>query len=848
MLRVVVKGVLAHKLRFVLTALSIGLGVAFLSATLIYSATITRTFSDLVGDTTRGVDGFVRSTETASTAWGEQRVRIDESLVDDVRAVPGVAAVSPQVEGYAQVVAKDGRALGGFGPPTFGEGWAADDRLSAYGLVEGRAPGPGEVVLDRATMRNGPFALGDPVTVLTQQGPGTFTLVGAVRYGSADSPAGATLAFFDLPTAQQLVGEPGKVDGIAVGATEGVSQDELVERLRAALPADARVEAVTGDQIAREARDGLISGMAFFSSFLLVFALIALFVATFIIHNTFSILVAQRTRELALLRALGATRRQVTGSVLGEALVLGVAASVAGVAGGVVLAFGLKALLDLLGLNLPAAGLAVPVATIAVAALVGVGVTVVAALVPARRASRVAPMAALQAAGAEPRRGLGARTAFGVVATAVGVIAIAGPLLAGGSSGPVALGLMAVFVGVVALGPVLGRPLARVLRAPLARLGGEPGRLASDNAARNPRRTSATAAALMLGVTLVGTVTVLTASTKATIDGVIDQALRADLVIAPSGGFSGYGAVGFSPEVAGRVASLPEVATASPIRVGGVKVGDESLRIAAVDPTTLPHVLDLGHVNGDLAALGDDGLAVSAAAASAHGWQLGQQVPVGFSSEQTTPMRIVAVYERDQALTPEIISLAAADRGFRDRLDSQVLVRLRDGVTPEAGRRAVEQVTTGQPNLQLQDQTAFKAATTAGLDQLLAMVYALLLLSIVIAVVGIANTLALSIHERVHELGLLRALGMTRRQVRSTVRFESVIIALLGAVLGIVLGVGFGVAITLALDSQGISQLEVPVASLVVIAVLAALAGVVAALSPARHAARVDVLRAITTE
>jgi len=851
MFRLTVKGMLDHKLRFVLTALSISLGVAFLAGTLVYAATIRRTFDDMFVDINR-IDVLVRSTDNADTATGPQRTRIDQSLIDTIRRQPGVDAAEGSTIGYAQIVARNGKALGGFGPPTYGISWSVDPRLNSATLVEGHAPGTGEVVLDRGSKTNGGFALGDPVKIITRNGPQTFTLVGAIRYGTADSPAGATLAYFDFTTAQQLVGQPGKVDEIGVSATPGVSREDLRARVQAGLPPGTHLETITGDQLVTESQDAVAAGMSFFSTFLLIFAGIALFVATFIINNTFSILVAQRTRELALLRALGASRRQVTLSVLSESTLLGVIASVVGLVLGLGLAVGLKGLLDLIGFNLPTSGLAVPPSAIALAILVGIGVTLVASVIPARRASRVPPMAALQTIGVEPRSNRPARLVLGSVLLGAGLLTalVALRVAPNDALTPVALAAFAAFVGVLALAPAIARPVSTVLGVPFSRFRGEPGHLAQENATRNPRRTSATAAALMIGVALVGTITILASSTRASVAATIDTAMRADYLVVPAGGAGGFAAAGFSPDVRNQIAALPEVAVVSPFRIGAAKIDNNTAPsgVVAVEPATLPAVTDLGTITGDLTSLGDGAVAVSAQEATTHHWQLGDTISMSFTSAQSAPARVVAIYERRDTLGDYLIPLATAQQHFRDDLDSQLGIKLRAGVAPTTGRQAIERVTDSSANLQLMDMTDYKAKSSASVDQLLGLVYALLLLSVIIALIGIANTLALSIHERRHELGLLRAVGMTRRQLRASVRYESTIIALLGTALGLALAIGIGSAVTIALRPQGISTLVLPAGQLAMIAALATIAGIIAAIRPARSASRINVLQAVTTQ
>ncbi len=847
MFKTTLKNLWARKLRLVTTGLAVFLGVAFMAGTFVLSDTVERTFNDLFADVNEGTDAYVRSEATVSTEFGEdQRARVEAGLVDQVRAVDGVAAAEGSIQGYAQLVDKQGDKIGNpnNGPPTFGGNWPTVEELNPFRLAEGRPPeADDEVVIDRASAKNNDLVVGDRIQVLVQAGAPEVEIVGIARFGTADSPGGATYTLFTEPAAQELVAKPDRFDAVQAVAEEGVTEQELRDRIAAEVPAG--IEVLTGQQITEEDQDDIQQFVSFISSFFLVFAVIALFVGTFIIYNTFSILVAQRTREMALLRAVGASRRQVLGSVLLEAALIGLVASLLGVVAGIGMAVALKGLMSAIGFEIPSGGLVLTSATVINSVIVGLVVAVVAAWYPARRASKVPPIAAMRDVAVERTGTSWRRMAVGVVLTAGGAAALLYGLFANLDNplAPVALGAVFIFIGVAVLGPVIARPVSRALGAPLPSLRGVTGRLARDNATRNPRRTAATAAALMIGVALVGLVTILAASTTASIESIVDDTLTGDFVV-DSGGF-GFG--GLNPAVAARLNELPEVEAASAIRVGYARIAGEDRGLAAIDPATAEQVFDLGVLDGGLDALDEDGIALHREVAEEEGLAVGDELPAQFIDTGEQNLTVAATYEEDQFVGDYLVGYPLFERNFADQLDGQIYVLTADGVSPGQARAAIESVTDDFPNAEVQDNEEFKEAQTDQFRPILALIYALLLLSVVIALFGIANTLALSIFERTRELGLLRAVGMTRAQLRSAVRWESVIIALLGTFLGLVIGLFFGWAVVEALSDEGL-QFRVPVGQLVVVCVIAALAGVIAAVVPGIRASRLDVLRAVTTE
>lgn len=852
MWRVTLKGLLAHKVRYALTALSVTLGVAFMAGTFVFTDTIKNTFDGLFGDVYHNTSAVVRARQpfTPGANFTSQRRLIDARLADSVRRVPGVVGVRLGVEGYAQLVGHDGKPIGNpaAGAPTLGEAWNPDSAgMDPYRFLAGGRPPrtSDEIAVDKHSADVGHLVVGDRVQVLTQHSPHYYTITGIVRWGTADSPLGASITLFDLPTAERVLTKPHRVDEIDVAAAPGISQAAMVARLRSVLT-DPQLEVVSGAKVIAEGQTGIHQALKFFDIFLLVFAGVALFVGSFLIFNTFSIVVAQRMRELALLRAVGASRGQVVGSVLGESLVIGLLASLLGLGAGVGLAVGLRDLLSAFGFALPSAGLLVETRTVVVSLVVGTGITLLAALVPGWKAGKVAPVAALGDLEVAEETRRARRTLLGSIVLALGTALLVAGLFLDVPRKVMVVGAGAVvlFLGVAVLGPVISRPLSRVLGEPLRRLGPS-GLLGRNNAMQNPKRTSAAGAALMVGVALVALIAVMASSTKSSIGSVIDSTMRADFVVGGAGQAGGES--GFSPSLQRRVAALPEVASATGVRSGAVRIEGSSMVVLAVDPRHVDDLFDVDVRQGSFSRMGASGLAISQSAADAEHLRLGDSVHVQFTTTGTKTFTVAVVYGARELAGDYVLPLAAARQNFSSQLDFQVYARLAPGVAPADGRRAIQQVLAAYPTATLLDRTQYKAQQEAQIDQLLNLMYGLLALALVIALVGIANTLALSIYERTRELGLLRAVGMTRPQLRRTLRAEAVIIALLGTLEGLIVGTLLGCAVVSALKSQGVSQLSIPVTQLAVVTVLAGLAGVVAAAAPGRRAARLDVLRAIGT-
>ena len=849
MLRLTLKGLAAHKLRVALTALAIVLGVTFVTGTLVLTDTLHNTFTSLFSKIYSHVDFEVRGTAAFSDQQGAGAIRqpISDTLLPTVAAVPGVVASEGLVGGYAQFVGKDGKAVTTGGAPTLGTTFGAKPQLSALHPVSGHGPTNGtEVAMDEGTAKKHGFHVGDRVTVLLPGPPERFTISGIVQFGSADNLGGATLAAFTLPTAQKLFNEEGRVDAIEVATGPGADKATVERAIAKVLPKG--VEVVSAQKVADEQSSAINNALGFFSTALLVFALISLFVGGFTILNTFSITVGQRTRELALLRIVGASRGQVFRSVMLEAVVIGLVASLVGIGLGVAMAVGLEALLDAFGISLPKGGLVFAPRTVIVGLGLGLGlgVTVVSAVSPARRAVRIAPIAALQGvqAGTEgnSRRRTVVGTGFALLGAAALTIGLTAPEIS-----LVGLGAFLVFIGVGMLSPLVARPMASVLGRPLARLRGVPGRLGRQNSMRSPRRTAQTAAALMVGLALVSTIAVFGASLSKSATSSVSDAIAADYIVMASS--QGGPPTGFSTSATQAVAGLSGVAKASPIYAGQAKIAKSVTFVGGIAPADIGSTVTLRMDQGDgPAALAAGDLLVDTTTATTDKLHVGQRLPVTFAETGPTTLRIGGIFKPNIILGSYLVSRATFARHFAlSTLPIVLLVKTSSPATP-AMTAELSKGLAGYPNLKVQTRAAYEKEQEAQVNQLLGLVYALLALAIVVALIGIVNTLMLSVFERTREIGLLRAVGMSRRQVRTMIRSEAVILSVFGAVIGIVVGTGLGIALVASLKDQGFTDLVVPWGNMVVFLILAGLLGLIAASWPARRAARLNILEAIATE
>jgi putative ABC transport system permease protein len=841
MWRITIKGLLAHKLRLALTASAIVLGVTFISGTFVLTDTLHNTFTNLFGTVYQHIDFQVRGVAQLSTSGGDAtRNPIPESVLPAVRAVPGVEAAAGSVGGYAQFVGRDGKAISTGGAPTEGLAFDPDTRVSELHLVAGSPPtAPNDVVMDAGTAQKYGYRVGQSVRVLLEGPSQTFTITGIARIGTADDIAGATLAAFALPTAQVILHEPGQFDAINIVTAPGADKTTVQRDINHVLPRGAEV--VTGQTVINEQTSAVDQALSFFSTALLVFAFISLFVGAFTILNTFSIIVGQRTRELALLRIVGASRRQVFRSVLGEAAAVGLVSSGIGVGLGVLAALGLRALLRAFNIDLPSGPLVIEARTVIVALVVGVGVTVLAAVSPARRAVRISPIAAISNQRVESDASLRRRVGVGLSLAVLGAAAL-GVGLAAPAIALVGIGAVALFVGVAVLAPALARRFSSVIGRPLAALTGVAGRLGRENSMRSPRRTAQTASALMIGLALVSAMAVFGASASRSATSSVDNAISADLIVTTSGS-NASGA--FSNAVPAVASSVPGV-TASSIVYGGefeVRGSLETLRALSLQGLTKTVILQM--TAGSPSALANGGLLIDSTTAHSDHLGVGDTVPVTFARTGPATLRIGGIYKSNALLTKYLVSDAFYRAHFQDPQAGAVLLAT-------AGNPAVERAVTAAlaayPNVQVQSRAQFEKAQTAQVNQLLGLVYALLGLAVIIALIGIVNTLMLSVFERTREIGLLRAVGMKRRQIRTMIRSEAVILAVFGAIIGVVIGAGLGVALVSSLRSQGITDTVVPVGNLVIFLVLSAALGLLAASWPARKASRLDVLMAIATD
>ena len=844
MLRLSIRQLLAHKIRFAMTSFAVVLGVSFVVGSLVVTDTVRRSFDTLFTEITAGVDLQLRSEAPFDDqSFTGTREPMPAELVDLVGAVEGVEVVEGGVGGTAQPVAPDGDPVTTTGAPLIGTSWGETDRLYPVTLNLGEKPDePGEVALDQGTFEAQDYELGTTIDVLLPDGREAFTLVGTATFGANNSLAGAVLTMFEPVEAQRIFDREGSFDEIYIGIAPGADLATAQASVAAVLPDG--VEVITGQEVSQEGADAFGEIADIFGNVLLGFAAVALFVSGFYIYNTFSIILGQRIKELALLRAIGASAAQIRGTVVLEALILGVVSSVIGIGTGVLTAMGLRGLLNAGGFGLPDDAMVLEPATIVAALVVGIGVTLAASVIPARTAAKVSPMAALRDSITSTPRSRRLRLAVGAIMTGVGALLVGLGLVATEGTTPtltaLGAGAILVFLGVANLNPLVAGPAAHLLGAPIAKLFGEPGVLARENAARNPYRTASTASALVIGLALVTMASVVGTSVKETFAAKIDQSIAADFVISESS------FAGFSPRLADSLARQPELDAVSGIRFGRFQFEGNTRDLIAVGPDG-EELVDIDvKAGGSIADLGVDGIFVHEDPARDLGLEPGDEVDVAFSATGAQTFTVVGIHADATFAGNYIISTEAHDANFTDATDAVVMARAAEDVTPEASRAAVEAAAVEFPQAEIEDRQEFPASQQAQIDQILVTVNALLLLAVVIAVLGIANTLALSVFERTRELGLLRAVGMSRRQTRRMVRWEAAIVSLFGAVVGVVIGVLFGLAASSAMPDSFLDRIAIPTGTLMGLLLLAVVAGLLAAIFPARRAARLDVLRAIT--
>ncbi len=853
-LRLSLAGVRSNRGRFALLSFSVFIGVLFIAATLTITDTVKAGFGSLFSDAYRNVSVVVREQSEIVRQNETFRGRIDEGLVADVADVTGVEAALPRITGYAYVVSADGVAPPNVSSETAGapiaENWVSDEALNPFTLVDGTGPtASGDIVIDRGTAKAARIEVRDAVSVVTKDGSVPGRVSGIVRFGSVDSPGAVPVVLFGTDDAQRLLGEAGRVDAVIVRAKDGVSAATLERSIAAALPDG--IEAVTGAKVTAERESQVASGLRFVTAFLLIFAVLSLVVGAFIIANTFSMSISQRTRELALLRAVGGSRFQIARMVLGEAVVMSIVGSVAGLFGGIGLAQLMKGVLRATGVDLPPAPLVVRAATVAWSLGIGIVVTVGAAITPALRAARISPVAAMRDSEVEPppllRRTL---LGFGVLVVAV-LVTRAGALTP--SLPQTGVGVALLFAASVLLAPALGS-LARFLVDPVGRVFGTTSGLAVRNATRNPRRTAATALALSLGSAVACFALILNASLSSSLKTAVGGGLRGDLVVR-SGSF---GVGGLPTSLAKEIGALPSVEAVSGLRYGFATVDGpkrEARRVSAVrrsggrpiaslDPASADRLLDFGNERGSLGDLGGNTIAISQRELDDRGWNFGDTLQLTFPGREPGPFRISAIFRQGIAFD-FAISHADYERAVPDQFDFVVYLAAKDGVKLSELRGEIERITAKYPTAKVEDPKQYVARITNSLDQLLSLILGLLILVVTIAVLGIAITLSLSVVERIREIGLLRTLGMARVQVRSMLRSEAVVIALLAVSIGVVLGIGSAWALLQALRDEGLSRFSVPPVGVGSLALLAAVTGLLASIVPGRRAARLPMLAAL---
>ena len=854
-----VKMTLARTGRLVLTSLAVILGTAFLSGTFVFRDTINQTFDRLFADVFRDVNAYVRSTTFLELDFGgEQRAATPVSVLETVRGVAGVTSATGDIQAFARVIGKDGEPLGseGNGPPTFG-GIASSDSAGLWSITDGRLPvGSNEVVLDKATADNGDFVVGDNVRVVAVRGTREFTLVGIASYGDISSPGGATFALFDQPTASEFLLQPGFVDAILVEGDDSVSDEMLAQRIDAALSADLKLETLTGAEITAEVQGQIKDVLNIFSTFLIVFSYIALGIGSFVIYNVFSISAAQRLRENALLRAIGASRRQVSRALLVESTAMGVVGSVIGFGIGILLSQLLSALLKATGFEVPTQGLAISTSAFVNTFVAGVLVTVLAAWLPARRAGRVPPLAALRDTALDSAGNITRHVIVGLIIVALGGVGLVSAM----RDAPIqilGLGVLGVFTGILVLGPAIARPVALTLGIPVAKLRGVSGAMARQNAARNPKRTSRTAAPVLLGVALVTAFTALAASIRSEIRDTFGDAFSGDIALTVDS--RGFGGIPLT--ITDQIAGLPGVAQATGVGFTSVRLSDPNERpaltqvgasqrgvfVQTINPATITGLFDLGVTEGNLSSLGKDGIFVAASRATEKGWEIGTRLQVTRADGVVIDAEIRGFVSGDTSFANYVTSREMFADSSASIFDAFVYIKVAEGSVISEVQARVAAISSDAGIGTLLSKEEFIDDQAAQINQILALIYGLLGLSIIIAIVGIVITLLLSVFERRREIGLLRAVGMTKSQVRTTVRWESVITSLLGAVSGVVLGVVMGVVVVAALADEGGIAFRLPVNETLSIVFISFLLGVLAAVYPAWRATRVNVVEAIAT-
>ncbi|MFD7703947.1 ABC transporter permease [Streptomyces caelestis] len=842
MFRTALRNVSAHKARLLMTVLAVMLGVAFVSGTLVF----TNSLSDALQK--QSAKGFDHVDVAVTPRWKEGEgdkvgayQELTRELVDASAAVPGAARAIGTVQGFTAIADKDGKLIGDGFQSQGGNYWGAED--PRYPLVSGRAPkGEGEILIDSRTAERAGYTVGDTVR-MSVDGPVLEPVVaGVFTTDDGNVAAGGSLTLFDTASAQKLFGKAGAFDEIAVEAKDGVSDTALQDQLEKALPSDV-VETTTGTKLADDQAEAIASSMSGLKQGLLVFAGISLFVGTFIIANTFTMLVAQRTKELALMRAVGASRRQVTRSVLIEAFVVGTVAAVAGLVAGVGIGAGLRSLMGTLDAPMPDGPLVVSPGTVGSAFVVGILVTMLAAWLPGRRAAKIPPVAAMSALHATATtKSLVLRNTLGALFSAAGVAVVLAATTMEGSDGqaPMGLGAVLLIVGVFVLTPLLSRPLIAAA-APVLRVFGVAGKLARQNSVRNPRRTAATASALMIGLTLITGMTVMAGSLQRSIDKMAASAIEADYMVSMVNGRP------LSPDVEKELQRADGVTATSPMRNAYARVDGEDEYLTGVNGATIGELTEFPMAQGAF-EVGGARVVVDEDTAKSYGWKAGSAFTLAHEDGEKQKLTVSGVYQANELVRGILIDTAALDPHESEPADMMVMVKTADG-TSDAVKDALEKALGANPAIAVQDEQDLSNEIAQMFTLILNMVYGLLAMAVIVAVLGVVNTLAMSVFERSQEIGMLRAIGLDRKGVKRMVRLESLVISLFGAVLGLGLGVFFGWAAGELVGARMATyELVLPWGRMGIFLLLAAVVGVLASLWPARRAARLNMLQAIKAE
>jgi putative ABC transport system permease protein len=817
--------------------------VSFVVGSFVLADSLRATFDDLFTELGENIDLEVRSAQEFDS--NDARDPVDVTLADAIRDIDGVLIVEPALQRYAQLLDDDGDVIAPAGGPTLGVSWEGDDGIAGVTIKDGRPPtGLDELAIDKATADSQGFAIGDRVAYLTDVGRFDGTITATIGLGSGDSFGGAQVVALDLDTALVNFGADGKVDAIDIQVTEGADIPTVQQAIEEILP--PQTEVVTGEQVAQETADQINEFVGVFGTGLLIFAFITAFVSGFIINNVFQITIGQRLRELALLRAVGASGRQVRGMIAGEAFILGVVATILGVFGGIAVANLLILLFNAAGAGFPDTQTVLQVRTVIIAMIVGVGITMASVIMPSRKASRIPPVAAMR-----PELGFVAmrtrRLVGGAIATVAGlVLFVIGLFLRpGGTMGLIALaggGALLLFLGIASLSSTIAGPVTRAIGWPIQKLFKVPGALARENVARAPRRTSSSASALMIGVALVSSSAVFASSLRASLVNTLESAITADYIVTDNS-FQGL-----SPIVSETLAGVAELEAVTPVRAISGQVDGGTKNFGAVDAVAFEKLVDPDLIDGTIADLGLNELLLHRDPASDLGAEVGSVIDVTFQNGVRRTLTVAGIYG-DATFGNWLIGLdTLAEISDAPARDFFVIGKLADGVDPATGDAAVAAAMDPFPQANVQTNAEFLDAQEAQINQLLLIITLLLAFAILIAILGISITLALGVFERTREIGLLRAVGMNKRQTRRSVRWEAVIVSIFGALVGIVVGTFLGVVLSLAVPDDVISRLAFNPAIIVAILVGAVIAGLVAALYPSYKASNMNVLEAIATE